>query len=88
MSPPRPRRNHLDRRALVDPGRDDPAAQGVFREDHPFAPVLGYEGTRHATAAILIDPADLLIVLGSGFYAGGHQLSPFFSALMRGRRDG
>jgi acetolactate synthase-1/2/3 large subunit len=29
--------------------------------------VFGYAGTRHATAAILGDPADVLIVLGSGF---------------------
>jgi thiamine pyrophosphate-dependent acetolactate synthase large subunit-like protein len=29
--------------------------------------VFGYAGTRHATAAILNDPADVLIVLGSGF---------------------
>ena len=43
-------------------------AKGVFAEDHELSlGVFGYAGTRHATAAILGDPADVLIVLGSGF---------------------
>jgi acetolactate synthase-1/2/3 large subunit len=43
-------------------------AKGVFPEDHELSlGVFGYAGTRHATAAILEDPADVLIVLGSGF---------------------
>src|SRR6516165_85375 len=43
-------------------------AKGVFPEDHALSlGVFGYAGTRHATAAILNDPADVLIVLGSGF---------------------
>jgi acetolactate synthase I/II/III large subunit len=43
-------------------------AKGVFPEDHTLSlGVFGYAGTRHATAAILGDPADVLIVLGSGF---------------------
>jgi acetolactate synthase I/II/III large subunit len=43
-------------------------AKGVFPEDHELSlGVFGYAGTRHATAAILDDPADVLIVLGSGF---------------------
>jgi acetolactate synthase-1/2/3 large subunit len=43
-------------------------AKGVFPEDHELSlGVFGYAGTRHATAAILGDPADVLIVLGSGF---------------------
>ena len=43
-------------------------AKGVFPEDHELSlGVFGYAGTRHATAAILTDPADVLIVLGSGF---------------------
>jgi acetolactate synthase I/II/III large subunit len=43
-------------------------AKGVFPEDHPLSlGVFGYAGTRHATAAILGEPADVLIVLGSGF---------------------
>jgi acetolactate synthase-1/2/3 large subunit len=42
-------------------------ARGIFPEDHELSlGVFGYAGTRHATAAILDDPADLLIVLGSG----------------------
>jgi acetolactate synthase-1/2/3 large subunit len=42
-------------------------AKGVFPEDHDLSlGVFGYAGTRHATAAILEDPADILIVLGSG----------------------
>jgi acetolactate synthase I/II/III large subunit len=43
-------------------------AKGVFPEDHALSlGVFGYAGTRHATAAVLNDPADVLIVLGSGF---------------------
>jgi acetolactate synthase-1/2/3 large subunit len=43
-------------------------AKGVFPEDHALSlGVFGYAGTRHATAAILADPPDVLIVLGSGF---------------------
>ena len=43
-------------------------AKGVFPEDHPLSlGVFGYAGTRHATAAVLGDPPDVLIVLGSGF---------------------
>lgn len=43
-------------------------AKGVFPEDHELSlGVFGYAGTRHATAAILGDPPDVLIVLGSGF---------------------
>lgn len=43
-------------------------AKGVFPEDHELSlGVFGYAGTRHATAAILGSPADVLIVLGSGF---------------------
>jgi acetolactate synthase-1/2/3 large subunit len=43
-------------------------AKGVFPEDHALSlGVFGYAGTRHATAAILTDPPDVLIVLGSGF---------------------
>src|SRR5208283_971339 len=43
-------------------------AKGAFPEDHDLSlGVFGYAGTRHATAAILGDPADVLIVLGSGF---------------------
>jgi acetolactate synthase I/II/III large subunit len=43
-------------------------AKGVFPEDHALSlGVFGYAGTRHATAAALDDPADVLIVLGSGF---------------------
>jgi acetolactate synthase-1/2/3 large subunit len=42
-------------------------AKGVFAEDHPMSlGVFGYAGTRHATAAVLEDPADVLVVLGSG----------------------
>jgi acetolactate synthase-1/2/3 large subunit len=42
-------------------------AKGVFPEDHELSlGVFGYAGTRHATAAILNDASDLLIVLGSG----------------------
>jgi acetolactate synthase I/II/III large subunit len=43
-------------------------AKGVLSEDHELSlGVFGYAGTRHATAAILADPPDALIVLGSGF---------------------
>jgi acetolactate synthase I/II/III large subunit len=43
-------------------------AKGIFPEDHELSlGVFGYAGTRHATAAILGDPTDVLIVLGSGF---------------------
>src|SRR2546430_630326 len=42
-------------------------AKGVFPEDHELSlGVFGYAGTRHATAALLKDPPDILIVLGSG----------------------
>ncbi len=41
--------------------------KGIFPEDHELSlGVFGYAGTRHATAAILDDPAHSLIVLGSG----------------------
>lgn len=43
-------------------------AKGVFPEDHALSlGVFGYAGTRHSAAAILKDPFDVLIVLGSGF---------------------
>jgi acetolactate synthase-1/2/3 large subunit len=42
-------------------------AKGVFPEDHELSlGVFGYAGTRHATAAILGEPLDVMIVLGSG----------------------
>jgi acetolactate synthase I/II/III large subunit len=42
-------------------------AKGVFPGDHELSlGVFGYAGTRHATAAILNDAPDVLIVLGSG----------------------
>ena len=42
-------------------------AKGVFPDDHPLSlGVFGYAGTRHATAALLKDVPDVLIVLGSG----------------------
>jgi acetolactate synthase I/II/III large subunit len=42
-------------------------AKGVFPEDHPLSlGVFGYAGTRHASAAMLSDDLELLIVLGSG----------------------
>ena len=42
-------------------------AKGVFPEDHPLSlGVFGYAGTRHATAAILGEGLETLIVLGSG----------------------
>ena len=44
------------------------APRACFPEDHALSlGVFGYAGTRHATAAILADPPDVLIVLGSGF---------------------
>src|SRR5207248_4783031 len=43
-------------------------AKGVFPEDHTLSlGVFGYAGTRHATAAILSDELECLLVLGSGF---------------------
>jgi acetolactate synthase I/II/III large subunit len=43
-------------------------AKGALPEDHALSlGVFGYAGTRHATAAILADPPDVLVVLGSGF---------------------
>lgn len=42
-------------------------AKGVFPEDHPLSlGVFGYGGTHHSRIAILDQPPDLLIVLGSG----------------------
>ncbi|HTY24392.1 MAG TPA: thiamine pyrophosphate-binding protein [Desulfomonilaceae bacterium] len=42
-------------------------AKGVFPEDHPLSlGVFGYAGTRHASAAILSDDLEFLLVLGSG----------------------
>ncbi len=42
-------------------------AKGIFPEDHPLSlGVFGYAGTRHASAAMLSDDLELLIVLGSG----------------------
>lgn len=42
-------------------------AKGVFPEDHALSlGVFGYAGTRHATAALLSDAIDVLLVLGSG----------------------
>jgi acetolactate synthase-1/2/3 large subunit len=42
-------------------------AKGVFPEDHELSlGVFGYAGTLHATAALLKDKPDVLIVLGSG----------------------
>lgn len=42
-------------------------AKGVFPEDHPLSlGVFGYAGTHHSRMAILDNPPDLLIVLGSG----------------------
>lgn len=41
-------------------------AKGQFPEDHPLSlGVFGYAGTQHATAAILNEDLDLLIVLGA-----------------------
>jgi len=43
-------------------------AKGIFPEDHELSlGVFGYAGTRHATAALLQEAPDVLIVLGSGF---------------------
>ncbi|MDR3492083.1 MAG: thiamine pyrophosphate-binding protein [Gammaproteobacteria bacterium] len=42
-------------------------AKGIFPEDHPLSlGVFGYAGTHHSRLAILDNPPDLLIVLGSG----------------------
>lgn len=42
-------------------------AKGVFPENHPLSlGVFGYAGTHHSRMAILDEPPDLLIVLGSG----------------------
>ena len=42
-------------------------AKGVFPEDHPLSlGVFGYAGTHHARRALLDEPPDLLLVLGSG----------------------
>jgi len=42
-------------------------AKGVFPEDHPLSlGVFGYAGTHHSRMALLDNPPDLLIVLGSG----------------------
>jgi len=42
-------------------------AKGVFPEDHPLSlGVFGYAGTHHSRMAILDQPPDLLLVLGSG----------------------
>lgn len=42
-------------------------AKGVFPENHPLSlGVFGYAGTHHSRMAILDNPPDLLIVLGSG----------------------
>lgn len=42
-------------------------AKGAFPEDHPLSlGVFGYAGTRHATAAILSDDIEALLILGSG----------------------
>ncbi len=42
-------------------------AKGVFPEDHPLSlGVFGYAGTHHARMAILDQPPDLLLILGSG----------------------
>lgn len=42
-------------------------AKGVFPEDHPLSlGVFGYAGTHHSRIAILDQPPDLFIVLGSG----------------------
>lgn len=41
--------------------------KGILPEDHPLSlGVFGYAGTHHARMAILDNPPDLLIVLGSG----------------------
>ena len=42
-------------------------AKGVFPEDHPLSlGVFGYSGTLHSQKALIDDPLDLLLVLGSG----------------------
>ncbi len=42
-------------------------AKGVFPEDHPLSlGVFGYAGTHHARIAILDEPPDLMLVLGTG----------------------
>lgn len=42
-------------------------AKGIFPEDHPLSlGVFGYAGTHHSKIAILDEPPDLLIILGSG----------------------
>ena len=42
-------------------------AKGVFPEDHPLSlGVFGYAGTHHSRMALLDNPPDLLLVLGSG----------------------
>lgn len=42
-------------------------AKGVFPEDHPLSlGVFGYAGTHHSRIALIDQPLDLLIVLGTG----------------------
>ncbi len=42
-------------------------AKGIFPEDHPNSlGVFGYAGSHHAKVALLDNPPDLLLVLGSG----------------------
>lgn len=42
-------------------------AKGIFPEDHPLSlGVFGYSGTHHARTALLDNPPDLLLILGSG----------------------
>ena len=42
--------------------------KGVLAEDHELSlGVFGYAGTRHATAALLDEPPDLVIVLGAAY---------------------
>lgn len=42
-------------------------AKGIFPEDHPLSlGVFGYAGTHHSKIALLDQPLDLLLVLGSG----------------------
>ncbi len=42
-------------------------AKGIFPEDHPLSlGVFGYSGTHHARMAVVDNPPDLLLVLGSG----------------------
>ena len=62
-------------------------AKGVFPEDHELSlGVFGYAGTRHATAAILQDPADVLIVTGERS-ALDYLTSPLRTALSKGMRE-